>query len=175
VSTVSQASTSVSAGVDIPSDLAALTAVQHERVLALNNAHATELSWLEPDELGHLVAEAFSARNVGDCDAFLIAFDQDADYRSPNFLWFRERYPRFVYVDRIVVAPTARGRGLARKLYEDLFARATAAGHHLITCEVNAQPPNPASDAFHTALGFKVVGSGAMSESKTVRYFARNL
>ncbi|MBS0519946.1 MAG: GNAT family N-acetyltransferase, partial [Proteobacteria bacterium] len=30
-----------------------------ERVLALNNAHATELSWLDPDRLENLVARAF--------------------------------------------------------------------------------------------------------------------
>jgi hypothetical protein len=38
-----------------------------------------------------------------------LAFDQHARYDSPNFLWFGARYPRFVYVDRIVVAASARG------------------------------------------------------------------
>ena len=77
-------------------------------MLALNNAHAQELSWLEPARLQHLVARAFLAQRIGNIDAFLLAFDQDADYDSPNFLWFRARYPRFVYVDRIVVAESAR-------------------------------------------------------------------
>src|SRR5882757_9251755 len=117
-------------------------------LLALNNTHAQELSWLEPERLQHLVSQAFLARRIGDLDAFLLAFDQDADYDSPNFLWFRERYPRFVYVDRIVVAASARGRGHARRLYEDLFEQARRAGHAIVTCEVNADPPNPASDAF---------------------------
>ncbi len=75
-----------------------------ESLLALNNAHAQELSWLEPERLEHLVRETFLARRIGGLDAFLLAFDQDAAYDSPNFLWFRERYSRFVYVDRIVVA-----------------------------------------------------------------------
>jgi len=69
-------------------------------LLALNNAHALELSWLEPARLQHLVSQAFLARRIGNFDAFLLAFDQGADYDSPNFLWFRARYPRFVYVDR---------------------------------------------------------------------------
>src|SRR5437660_7462354 len=77
-------------------------------LLALNNEHAQELSWLEPARLRHLVEEAFLARRIGGLDAFLLAFDQSAQYDSPNFLWFRARYPRFVYVD------AARGRGLAR-------------------------------------------------------------
>ena len=93
-------------------------------LLALNNAHAQELSWLEAERLEYLISEAFFARRIGRLDAFLLAFDQDARYDSPNFTWFRARYPRFVYVDRIVVAPSARGRGCARRLYDDLFEHA---------------------------------------------------
>ncbi|KQV55195.1 MULTISPECIES: GNAT family N-acetyltransferase [unclassified Caulobacter] len=143
-------------------------------LLALNNAHAVELSWLEPERLAHLVAEAFVARRVGVADALLLTFDQAADYDSPNFLWFRERYDAFVYVDRVVVADGARGRGLARRLYDDLFAAAKAAGHERIVCEVNADPPNPASDAFHAALGFVPVGTAQIhGGKKTVTYLER--
>ena len=123
-------------------------------------------------DCGNLCAGVY-ARRIGELDAFLIAFDQDARYDSPNFLWFRDRYPRFVYVDRIVVAAPVRGRGLARNLYRDLFARATAAGHERVVCEVNSNPPNPGSDAFHTALGFAGVGNAAIhGGAKTVRYLA---
>ena len=145
-------------------------------LLALNNAHAQELSWLEPERLQHLVCESFYARRIGDLDAFLIAFDQDARYDSPNFLWFRERYPRFVYVDRIVTAASARGRGYAQQLYFDLFERAAHASHERVACEINLSPPNPGSDAFHAALGFVDVGSAAIhGGAKTVRYLARAL
>ena len=146
------------------------------KLLALNNSHARELSWLEPERLEHLVREAFYARRIGDLDAFLIAFDQDARYDSPNFLWFRERYPRFVYVDRIVTAASARGRGYAQQLYFDLFEQAARAGHERVACEINLSPPNPGSDAFHAALGFAEVGSAAIhGGAKTVRYLARAL
>jgi len=145
-------------------------------LLALNSAHAVELSWLEPGRLAHLVAEAFVARRVGVADALLLTFDQAADYDSPNFLWFRERYDAFVYVDRIVVADGARGRGLARRLYDDLFAAARAAGHTRIVCEVNSDPPNPASDAFHAVLGFVPVGMAEIhGGKKTVTYLERLL
>lgn len=145
-------------------------------VLALNNAHAEELSWLEPEQLHHLVGQAFFARRVGSLDAFILAFDQSADYDSPNYLWFRHRYPRFVYVDRIAVAAHARGRGLARQIYEDLFAATETAGHSVVTCEVNLDPPNPASDAFHAALGFREVGDALIhGGKKSVRYFSRQL
>ena len=142
-------------------------------LLALNNTHAQELSWLEGERLECLVGEAFLARRIGHLDAFLLAFDQDARYDSPNFIWFRARYPRFVYVDRIVVAPSARGRGCARRLYSDLFEHAGRAGHDRVVCEVNKIPPNAASDAFHAALGFVEVGNASVYDgSRTVRYLS---
>ncbi len=147
-----------------------------DRLLALNNLHARELSWLQPARLEHLVREAFYARRIGDLDAFLLAFDQAARYDSPNFLWFRQRYPRFVYVDRIVTAASARGRGYAQQLYFDLFEQAARAGHERVACEINLSPPNPGSDAFHAGLGFAEVGSAAIhGGAKTVRYLARAL
>ena len=144
-------------------------------LLALNNDYARELSWLEPRRLEYLVGEAFLARRIGNVDAFLLAFDQDAQYDSPNFIWFRARYPRFVYVDRIVVAPSARGRGCARLLYADLFEHTVRAGHDRVVCEVNKTPPNPASDAFHAALGFVEVGTASVYGSRTVRYLSQTL
>ncbi|AAK25374.1 GNAT family N-acetyltransferase [Caulobacter vibrioides] len=160
----------------IPLALADLNAPDGAALLALNNAHAVELSWLEPERLAHLVAQAFLARRVGVADALLLTFDHDADYDSPNFLWFRERYPTFVYVDRVVVADSARGRGLARALYDDLFDAAKAAGHARIVCEVNSDPPNPVSDAFHAALGFVPVGTAEIhGGKKTVTYLERRL
>jgi predicted GNAT superfamily acetyltransferase len=122
-------------------------------ILGLNNAHAVELSWLDAAQLKPLLREAFYARQIADGEAFLLAFDQRAKYESPNYLWFRQRYHRFVYVDRVVVSPLMRGRSYAGALYTDLFARARQEGHTLVVCEVNSEPPNPASDAFHAAMG----------------------
>lgn len=145
-------------------------------VLALNNEHAEELSLLDNEQLAAMVERTFYARRIGDLEAFLLAFDQDGDYDSPNFLWFKARYPRFVYVDRIAVSAEARGRGHARRLYEDLFRIASDKGHDVVVCEVNSEPPNPASDAFHAALGFAQVGSASIhGGKKSVRYFARQL
>jgi len=95
---------------------------------------------------------------------------------TPNFLWFRDHYRRFVYIDRIVVAAWARGLGFARLLYGGLFDEAHRRGHAQVACEVNLTPPNPASDAFHAALGFVEVGRASIHDgSKTVRYLQRTL
>jgi uncharacterized protein len=144
-------------------------------LLALNNDHAVELSWADDARLGDLVATAFLAERAGFADALLIAFDQRARYDSPNFLWFRKRYARFVYVDRVVTAPEARGRGLARTLYGRLIERAVAMSHERIVCEVNVDPPNPGSQALHRSLGFVPVGDARLASGKTVSYLELQL
>lgn len=157
-------------------EIAAIRAADLPAMLALNNAHAAETSWLEPGRLAHLVAQAFYARRIGHMESFIITFDQHADYDSPNFLWFRARSARFVYVDRIVTDAAARGRGHAKRLYMDLFDEARRAGHDRVVCEVNSDPPNPGSDAFHAALGFSEVGVASIhGGKKTVRYLAKDL
>ena len=119
---------------------------------------------------------AFHARQIGDGNAFLLAFDQRADYDSPNFLWFRQRYRRFLYIDRVVVSARMRGRGHARALYLNLFACARRSEHTRVICEVNSDPPNPASDAFHLAMGFTEVGGAVIQQgSKTVPYLSRTI
>jgi uncharacterized protein len=154
------------------SDLAAL--------LALNAANEIETSALTERKLGSMLSAAFYAGTIGAGTmaadaALLIAFDQDADYDSQNFIWFRDRYARFVYVDRIIVGASQRGSGVARVLYKDLFQRARHAGHTLIVCEVNVDPPNHGSDAFHQRLGFAEVGRETIASGKTVRYLTRSL
>ncbi len=145
-------------------------------LLELNNENAVETSWLADPKLRSMLSQAFLATGIGDLDAFLIAFDQGADYDSPNFLWFRDRFERFVYVDRVATASAYRGRGLARRLYADLIQHALRAGHERICCEVNLMPPNPASDAFHAALGFEEVGRATLGDgSKSVRYLTKTL
>jgi predicted GNAT superfamily acetyltransferase len=143
--------------------------------LGLNNAHAAETSWLDGEKLHRLIGEAFVAGRIGNVDALLLAFDQSADYDSPNFLWFKQRYPRFIYVDRIITAAEARGRGYARRMYLALFLAARADGHERVVCEVNSDPPNPGSDAFHASMGFVEVGSATLGVGKSVRYFERRL
>jgi len=147
-----------------------------ETLLTLNNDHAVELSPLSLTEFDQLVRESFYSATTADSDALLITFDQSSRYDNVNFVWFRARYDKFVYVDRVVVAPAARGKGYARALYKDLFRRAKSAGQHRIVCEINLDPPNPGSDAFHASLKFSEVGRASIyNGAKTVRYLLRPL
>lgn len=147
------------------------------RMLSLNNAHASETSLLDESGMSALLRHAFYRRGAdGGAAAFLIAFDRNAPYDNPNFNWFRQRYEQFIYIDRVIVAGEARGAGLARRLYEDLFAKARQTGHTRVVCEVNIDPPNPVSDAFHATMQFTAVGQAAIHDgAKTVRYLERVL
>lgn len=157
-------------------DLRSAPGAHLAEVLALNAAVAALTSPLDGPALDRLLAAACHAVALvdgGRASGFLIGFAPGADYASPNYRWFGDRLPRFAYVDRVVVAPWAQGRGLARRLYDD-FARAAAAqGLGPMVCEVNLDPPNPGSDAFHAALGFTEMGRGDPSPGKTVRYLVR--
>ncbi|CAL4866573.1 hypothetical protein MMA231_00816 [Asticcacaulis sp. MM231] len=147
-----------------------------DRLHALNEAHATELSSMTRPDFEALIASAFFAAAVDDGDGLLIVCDQTTAYDSPNFLWFKARYPAFAYVDRVAVRPLRRGEGLARRLYEAVFAVAREAGHSQVVCEVNFDPPNPASDAFHASLGFEEVGRAHLADrGKGVRYLRLSL
>ena len=140
-------------------------------ILALNALHEEATSPLDRAGLEAMLATAFWWEAPGEPpDALLIAFDQTADYESPNFAWFKPRHQRFVYVDRIIVAAGAQGRGLARQLYERLEEKARQAGHDRIVCEINLQPANPGSIAFHDALGFAEVGQARLANGKLVSY-----
>jgi uncharacterized protein len=145
-----------------------------DALLRVNNANARETSLLSPERFDQLIRAARVATFVAPAAAFLLAFAQDDDYDGGHFLWFRRRFARFVYIDRVLVAQDQRRRGLGHVLYADLFARAQALGHTAIVCEVNRVPPNPVSDHFHAAHGFAEVGTATFDDgAKTVRYLLR--
>lgn len=159
----------------MPNTISDLSTLDLDPVLALNNAHEKETSRLELDTLESMIGGAFYARGVAPAKAFLLCFEETAAYTSPNFIWFKDRYPRFAYIDRIITGKDARGQGLARALYEDMFNHARERGHDIVACEVNADPPNPGSDAFHAKLGFEHVGTATLANGKTVRYLTKTL
>ena len=136
-----------------PADLAAL--------LAMNNALAPHVGLVDAARLAELVdwAELASAAEVdGRLAGGMVAIGPGTAYDSPNYRWFCDRYADFLYVDRVFVAPAFHGRGIGRRLYDPVTARAAARGAP-VTCEVNERPPNPDSVAFHERLGFTAVGS----------------
>ena len=134
------------------------------RLLALNNAAVPAVNELDADALAALVEHSNLAVAVVD-DAltdiaigFAVMFVAGAAYESENYRWFSARSTDFLYVDRIVVADGYRGQGLGQVLYDAIFGAARRLKLTEVFCEVNLEPPNPGSLAFHDRLGFAPVG-----------------
>ena len=144
-------------------------AADHARILALNLESEEMLSPMDAARLREL--DAMSAYHRVACEgdevvAFLLAFREGVAYDSPNYVWFAQRYPRFLYVDRIVVAGTHKGRKLGPLLYHDLFDFARESDVDTVTCEFYTVPPNEASRRFHAAFGFHEVGSQWVADGR---------
>ncbi len=141
----------------------------------LNNAHAQETSHLEPADWQALLGAAEIAVAAPQAGGLLIGIAPGAAYASENYRWFCKRYEVFLYIDRVIVAPAQRGRGLARAFYGFAAEHARRCGLGRLVCEVNRVPPNPGSDAFHAALGFHELATVTRSPEKTVRYLELSL
>ena len=131
-------------------------------LLALNAESEHFLSPMDGARLQRLHGMAAYHRVVemqGKVVAFLLAFAERTEYDSLNYLWFDQRYPRFLYIDRVVVAAAEQGKRLGAMLYDDLFAFARNSGFSTITCEFDVDPPNEASRRFHARYGFREVGT----------------
>jgi uncharacterized protein len=129
-------------------------------VLRLNQSALPHVSSLTPDSLRTLFEEAAwfcVAVFNNDCAGFLIALRPEATYRSENYLWFAQHFSNFLYIDRICVSPSHQRRGVASRLYAGAENFARECHIPLLTCEVNLEPENPPSLAFHDTQGFKEV------------------
>ncbi len=137
--------------------------------MRLNEESVHFLSPLTEERLATLQSRAWYCRALASGPhvlGFLLALKEGAAYDSPNYRWFAERYPTFLYIDRIVVDAGARGQRVAWRLYEDLFSRARAHGFERITCEFDTDPPNEASRRFHERFGFREVGTQRIAGGK---------
>lgn len=140
-------------------------------VLALNEESVHYLSALCADRLAALYQMSAFHRVVEDDDrviAFLLAFREGAAYDSINYRWFAEKYPRFLYIDRVVVSRRTQSTGAGTALYQQAFLHASSSGIPLIACEFDVDPPNPISERFHAKFGFAEVGRQSVADGKKV-------
>jgi len=131
-------------------------------IVSLNDAEVQQTSPMDLGRLRLLVAMASYCKVAvveGQVAAFVIALREGASYENGNYTWFAARFPRFLYVDRIVVSAGFSGHRIGTRLYGDMFELARSHGIGVITCEYNIQPPNPSSRAFHDKFGFREVGT----------------
>jgi predicted GNAT superfamily acetyltransferase len=133
-------------------------------VLALNNAAGPGILPMDAAKLRFFWehADYFRvAEKDGHLAGFLVALSQDAPHDSPNFLWFRDKYPEFLYIDRIVVASRRRGGGVGRAFYADAQSYAELR-YPQLACEVFLEGGNDPALLFHGSFGFREVGQHVM-------------
>ena len=143
---------------------------EHEldSVLALNNAAGPAILPLDAARVRHFFdhAEYFRvAEREGTLAGFLIGMGSQSDHDSSNFCWFRERYPHFFYIDRIVVASRRRGGGVGRAFYADAQSYAELR-YPQMACEVFLDDINDPVLLFHGSFGFREVGQHVMPETE---------
>ncbi len=153
------------------------------KILRMNQKFVHWLSLLDDDQLDYILDRASYQRQIDDGAGVLLGYAHDVDYLDQkNLTWLRryfdetEKERSFFYIDRVIIEATAQGRGLGRRLYEDVESFARKSGYKWLVCEVNTRPNNPASHAFHAAMGFVVIGEADYPQyHASVRYYAKRL
>lgn len=149
-------------------------------VHSINQAEVPAVGEETAEVLAHIAAEsmiAVVAEIEGEVAGFCLVLGPDADYGSPNYAWFAERYDDFVYLDRVAVPPAFQRRGIGRALYNEVDRlaadRCPSATDFLL--EVNLRPRNATSLSFHADLGFVEVGRREGDHGKLVSMMAKPL
>lgn len=150
-----------------------LTPTDLERVLEINQANVPEVGSVDMDRMQYIVDESEIAlvAEVGSGDAvaesqiagFCLVLGQGSTYESVNYAWCMERYTDALYLDRVAFDAAFQGRGLGTALYAEVDRlivdrRAGGAAINRLTLEVNVDPPNEQSLAFHARRGFTEAG-----------------
>jgi predicted GNAT superfamily acetyltransferase len=158
------------------------TAMDLEVVHAVNQAEVPAVGDETVEALGRIgelstIALVADDPTTGEVGGFCMVLEPGTPYESGNYRWFVDRYERFVYLDRIAIAPAFQRRGLGRQMYaevERLAAERCPDAEHF-TLEVNLRPRNDTSLAFHAALGFVEVGRRETSYGALVSLMAKPL
>ncbi len=151
-------------------------------VMRLNNDNVPAVSLIDLDELQKdvqlaehalVVADTATSEPHGFCTTFASGISEDL---GVNYAWFTDRYPAFVYLDRVVIDTPFQSQGRGELLYAEVERRIRATGAtDLFVCEVNLQPRNEGSLRFHARLGFEQVGEQESKLGLIVAMLAKRL
>jgi len=152
----------------------------YPELIDLNESCVPHVNSIGIDDLVAFQANAFCFNKLSDSHnrlgGFVIALQPGESYHSSNYRWFERKYETFVYIDRMMIHPDFRRRGLALQIYQELEQLARAATIPRLCCEVNLDPPNPASHQLHQQLGFESVGTRKTeNDSKQVDMLVKRL
>jgi predicted GNAT superfamily acetyltransferase len=143
-----------------------------ETVVRINKAGQPGVCALSSSEITqhHEHATLFCVlMNEGQPAGYVIAYGSDKSYSGEEFNWFVKNVgDSFLYIDQIAIDANHRASGLGSHLYAELKSYAYKNQYPYLVCEVNLEPPNPVSMAFHQKNGFVQVGQLHVSDGRTV-------
>jgi predicted GNAT superfamily acetyltransferase len=154
----------------VPVTLRPLTLDDAGQVLALNQEVVHKLAPMDEDRFRwflEVAACAWAAEVDGAFAGFVLVLAPGATYDSANYRWFAERRADFLYLDRVAISERFRRRGVGSAVYDGVEAQA-AAQQRPVVLEVNREPPNHGSLAFHAARGYREVGTLRHDDGKVV-------
>jgi predicted GNAT superfamily acetyltransferase len=126
----------------------------------INNAGLPWVNLIDAAKAAWLIAHAARARLAclnGRPAGVIVVLAETTPLESEYLDWFKQRYHNYIYIDRVSVAPWARGQGVARALFADVAAFADQHGLTIVS-ELYSDPLNVPSYQLHTAMGFVQVG-----------------
>lgn len=151
-----------------------------EEVLRINSESLPGVARLDSTELERLLAmpnehiamEGPSGGLVG----YILAFRSEAPYDGEEFLTFvKSRSRPFIYIDQIAVDRSMRRMGRASILYKAMEAQVRSKSITDLCCEVNLNPPNLVSLAFHRDTGFTQTSVLDTKDGRTVALMTKRL
>ena len=136
-----------------------LTLSDCKAILQINAASVPGVAALDESEFARLMAmpnhhfavESDNHLVVG----YALAFNSNAPYDGEEFQVFRQKSPKpFIYIDQVATQRESRRMGIGSAIYDALENAARLCDASTLCCEVNIDPPNPESMAFHQNRGF---------------------
>jgi predicted GNAT superfamily acetyltransferase len=149
------------------SDIEVVWAINQENVPAVGEETVEVLADLLSMSLFSLVAEVDNVV-VGFC----MILGPQTQYRSPNYLYFCERYADFIYLDRVAVTSAFQGLGLGAAMYREVERLSQST---LCALEVNTKPRTEGSLRFHTREGFVLLEEVETRPGKMVGFMIKDL
>jgi predicted GNAT superfamily acetyltransferase len=147
----------------VATSLRPITEADLDDVVALNERFVHLTAPMDRARLADFVSAADRAAVLdvdGELAGFVLTFAAGAAYDGTHLAWFEERFDDFCYLDRIVIHEDFQRRGLGTFVYDEIE---DGCGRPLLALEVNIDPPNEPSLAFHRARGFVEVGQSDAS------------
>ncbi len=95
---------------------------------------------------------------------------------QPDFTqqWLLMRFDSFLYLERLIVAPACRRRGVGGELLQQTLQWARERGLARVCCQVHERPSNRVAQAFVEAMGFAAIESVMLPSRDIVGLYQRS-